>query len=63
MMATIKEAFPIEAEYEIPSGGLFAWVKLPKHVDTRAVLQKRLKTKLPLYLVVHSFQMVDKRTL
>lgn len=46
MMATIKEAFPIEAEYEIPSGGLFAWVKLPKHVDTRAVLQKAVENKV-----------------
>jgi len=46
MMATIKESFPIEAEYEIPSGGLFAWVKLPKHVDTRAVLQKAVENKV-----------------
>ncbi|OJV66684.1 MAG: aminotransferase [Clostridiales bacterium 38-18] len=46
MMTTIKAAFPIEAEYEIPSGGLFAWVKLPKHVDTRAVLQKAVENKV-----------------
>ncbi len=46
MMATIKESFPIDAEYEIPSGGLFAWVKLPKHVDTRAVLQKAVENKV-----------------
>lgn len=46
MMATIKESFPNEAEYEIPSGGLFAWVKLPKHVDTRAVLQKAVENKV-----------------
>ena len=31
---------------EIPMGGLFVWVTLPKHVDTRKVLIKAIENKV-----------------
>ena len=46
MMDVIAEAFPSAAEYEIPQGGLFAWIKLPKEVDTRALLVKAVEKKV-----------------
>ncbi|MDH8677268.1 PLP-dependent aminotransferase family protein [Fusibacter bizertensis] len=46
MIETIKSEFPKEAEFEIPSGGLFAWVKLPNHVNTKEVLVKAVENKV-----------------
>lgn len=46
MMEVIGEAFPKVVEYEIPQGGLFAWVKLPKEIDTRDVLIKAVENKV-----------------
>ncbi|HSN67217.1 MAG TPA: PLP-dependent aminotransferase family protein, partial [Fusibacter sp.] len=31
MIETIKSEFPDVAQYDVPNGGLFAWVKLPSH--------------------------------
>lgn len=39
MMSTIKAEFPEQVKYIMPTGGLFAWVELPKHIDTRKVLE------------------------
>ena len=39
MMSTIKAEFPEQVKYIMPTGGLFAWVELPKHMDTRKVLE------------------------
>ncbi len=46
MIETIKNEFPDVAEYDVPNGGLFAWVKLPSHVDTRAILIKAVENKV-----------------
>lgn len=46
MMEVIGESFPKVVEYEIPQGGLFAWVKLPKEIDTRDVLIKAVENKV-----------------
>ncbi|GAB6108529.1 aminotransferase-like domain-containing protein [Fusibacter bizertensis] len=46
MMNTIKAEFPAQAEFEIPTGGLFAWVKLPVNIDTRKVLVKAVENKV-----------------
>ena len=46
MIETIKSEFPDVAEYDVPNGGLFAWVKLPSHVDTRAILVKAVENKV-----------------
>ncbi len=46
MIKTIKAEFPVQAECEIPTGGLFAWVKLPKGIDTREILVKAVENKV-----------------
>jgi len=46
MMETIREAFPASAKCEVPQGGLFAWVELPKHIDTKALLIKAVENKV-----------------
>jgi DNA-binding transcriptional MocR family regulator len=46
MIETVREEFPSAAEVEIPCGGLFAWVKLPKSVDTKEVLVKAIENKV-----------------
>ncbi len=35
---TIEEHFPPDAHYTRPLGGLFVWVELPPHIDTRELL-------------------------
>jgi len=46
MIETVKAEFPTSAEVEIPNGGLFAWVKLPKHIDTKEVLVVAIENKV-----------------
>ncbi len=46
MIETILREFPASAEVEVPNGGLFAWVKLPSHADTRAILVKAVENKV-----------------
>lgn len=40
---TMEESFPKEVVFTRPQGGLFAWVELPKNVNSREVLQKCLE--------------------
>lgn len=37
MLETMKEEFPEGVEYTYPEGGLFIWVELPKHLDSRII--------------------------
>lgn len=46
MTEAMKRFFPASAVYEIPKGGLFVWVILPKYVDTRKVLIEAVKNKV-----------------
>lgn len=46
MTEAMKRYFPKSAEFEIPKGGLFIWVLLPRHVDTRSVLLKAVENKV-----------------
>jgi len=46
MLDTIRKEFPSSAEVDLPKGGLFAWVKLPSHVDTRAILVIAVENKV-----------------
>ncbi len=46
MIDMIQKEFPASAEVDVPNGGLFAWVKLPSHVDTRAILVKAVENKV-----------------
>lgn len=39
MLETMKEEFPEGVEYTYPEGGLFIWVELPKHLDSRIIMK------------------------
>lgn len=43
MLNTMKENFPSEASYTHPEGGLFTWVVLPEHINTRELAKKALE--------------------
>ena len=43
MLNTMKEEFPEGIEYTNPEGGLFTWVELPKHLDSRSYNARVLK--------------------
>lgn len=40
MLKTMKEEFPEGLEYTYPEGGLFTWVELPKHLDSRVIMKE-----------------------
>jgi 2-aminoadipate transaminase len=40
MLETMETAFPEEAEWNDPKGGLFLWVKMPGHVNTTEMLME-----------------------
>lgn len=46
MIKTIEEEFPKEAKYFYPKGGMFVWVELPSHVNTRDLLRKAIEKKV-----------------
>ncbi|WP_296645700.1 aminotransferase-like domain-containing protein [Romboutsia sp. 13368] len=43
MLETMKTEFPEGIEYTHPEGGLFTWVELPSHLDSRVIMQDCLK--------------------
>lgn len=46
MIKTIEEEFPKEAKYFYPKGGMFIWVELPSHINTRDLLVKSIDQKV-----------------
>ena len=46
MLRAIEEHFPADAHYTRPAGGLFVWVELPPHIDTRALLLEAVAQKV-----------------
>lgn len=46
MIKTIDEKFPKEAKYFYPKGGMFVWVELPSHINTRELLKKAIEKKV-----------------
>jgi 2-aminoadipate transaminase len=42
LMEALNEQFGTTAEFEVPKGGIFLWVKLPDHVDTLKLYQAAL---------------------
>ncbi|WZL74036.1 PLP-dependent aminotransferase family protein [Clostridiaceae bacterium 35-E11] len=46
MLKTIREEFPKEAKYDYPEGGMFIWVELPSHINTRELLKKAIENKV-----------------
>ncbi|WP_069650981.1 PLP-dependent aminotransferase family protein [Caloranaerobacter ferrireducens] len=43
MLNTMKEEFPEGIKYTYPEGGLFTWVELPEHINTRELLEKAVE--------------------
>jgi 2-aminoadipate transaminase len=43
LMEALNEQFGTSAEFEVPKGGIFLWVKLPDNVDTLKLYQAALK--------------------
>jgi len=43
VVKAMEEEFPEEVKFTRPEGGLFAWIELPQHVDSRDVLAKCLE--------------------
>ncbi|MBI9012704.1 MAG: PLP-dependent aminotransferase family protein [Clostridiales bacterium] len=46
MIDTMKSTFPKEARYIVPEGGLFIWVELPEHIDTKELMVKAVEEKV-----------------
>lgn len=46
MLSTMKIHFPKNVKYTHSQGGLFTWVELPSHIDTKALLEEALKYKV-----------------
>lgn len=46
MIKTINEEFPKEVKYYYPKGGMFVWVELPSHINTRELLKKAIEKKV-----------------
>ncbi len=46
MIKAINKYFPKEISYNIPKGGMFIWITLPKNVNTNLMLQKAIAEKI-----------------
>ena len=46
MLNTMKAEFPEGIEYTHPEGGLFTWVELPKHLDSKVIMEDCLKNNV-----------------
>ena len=54
MVEEIKKHFPKGVKWTMPRGGMFLWVTLPKHIDTRFMFQKAIAKKIA-YVVGDAF--------
>lgn len=46
MLEMIRQHFPEETKYTSPLGGLFLWLQLPEHIDTKELLYKAVENKV-----------------
>lgn len=46
MLETMKKEFPEGIEYTHPEGGLFTWVELPRHLDSRVIMKDCLENNV-----------------
>jgi 2-aminoadipate transaminase len=46
MLSVMEREFPESVTFTRPQGGLFAWVRLPEHIDARELLKKSLERKV-----------------
>jgi len=44
MMDSMKKYFPEGVTWTHPTGGLFTWVVVPEHIDTKVLMEKSLET-------------------
>ena len=56
-----EEEFPEGVEYTYPDGGLFIWVELPKHLDSRIIMKDCLANNVA-YVPGGSFSMEERKT-
>ncbi|MBN1281015.1 MAG: PLP-dependent aminotransferase family protein [Candidatus Thermoplasmatota archaeon] len=54
MIKALKEYFPKEAKWNVPGGGMFLWVTLPKNINTRLMFKRALAKKVA-YVVGDAF--------
>jgi 2-aminoadipate transaminase len=54
MIESLKKYFPAGAKWNVPKGGMFIWITLPKNVDTRLMFQKALAKKIA-YVIGEAF--------
>ncbi|MEM0493577.1 MAG: aminotransferase, partial [Candidatus Thermoplasmatota archaeon] len=54
MIKALEEYFPKEAKWTVPKGGMFLWVTLPKHINTRLMFKKAIAKKVA-YVVGDAF--------
>lgn len=50
MVKAIKKYFPKEAKFNIPQGGLFVWVELPRYIDTTDLLAEAISEEKVAYI-------------
>jgi 2-aminoadipate transaminase len=43
MLASLEQHMPAGVEWNRPEGGMFVWVKLPKHIDTMKLLEQSIE--------------------
>lgn len=43
MLEALKEHFPAEAEWTVPEGGFFVWVRMPTFLDVKALLPEAIE--------------------
>lgn len=43
MLASLEKHMPAGVEWNRPEGGMFVWVKLPKHIDTMKLLEQSIE--------------------
>ncbi len=43
MLALFEQHMPAGVEWNRPEGGMFVWVKLPKHIDTMKLLEQSIE--------------------
>ncbi|MCL2888726.1 MAG: PLP-dependent aminotransferase family protein [Elusimicrobia bacterium] len=54
MLDALKKYMPAGVKWTEPSGGLFLWVELPKHIDTEKMFETAIKNKVA-YVVGSAF--------
>jgi 2-aminoadipate transaminase len=54
MIKALEEYFPKDVKWTVPHGGMFLWVTLPKHLNTRLMLKRALAKKVA-YVVGDAF--------